>query len=220
MLRNYPDWSVLVVEPQPLTRLGLTCMLRRAPGFEVIGQAGEPAVARERAAALQPAMVLGELRWPSESGLDLLHEIRRRCPQTKLAVVTSLDESVYAERALAAGACGYFTKNEEPDELVNGLREIMAGKIVVSELVKQSLVSGLSATEYTGGESAIAGLSNRELQVFELIGEGWSTIEIAKQLQLSVKTVETYRGKLKQKLNIDNSFRLSRFAMKWSLASV
>ena len=97
---------------------------------------------------------------------------------------------------------------------------IAAGTSGVSDVVKQSLVLGLSTSEQLGGESAIAGLSNRELQVFELIGEGWSTMEIATQLELSVKTVETYRGKLKQKLKIDNSLRLCRFAMKWSLASV
>ena len=212
--------SVLVVEPQPVLRLGLTMLFRTAPGVRLCGQAEESETALRMVAKLQPDIVLTELRLASGTGLEFLQQLKHRHPLIKTAVLTSLDESIYAERALAAGAVGFFSKNEEPDVLLDGLRDMMQGNIVASESVKQSLFSGLSAAERDGEDAAIAALSNRELQVFEMIGQGLSTMEIASQLDLSVKTVETYRSKLKQKLNIENSHRLSRYAMRWSLMSV
>ncbi|MGI9517723.1 MAG: LuxR C-terminal-related transcriptional regulator [Pirellulaceae bacterium] len=218
MSYNDSHATILVVEPQPVMRLGVLWMLDREPGFEVIGQDGDTNSALSVAKSTQPNLILTELRWPSGTGVHFLGQLCQQCPHAAVVVLTALDESVYAERALAAGARGFFVKHEEPGHLLNGLRDILAGKIVVSDSVAQSLVTSLTASDVLGGEAAIAGLSNRELQVFEMIGQGWSTVEMAQQLGLSVKTVETHRSNLKQKLNIENASRLSRFAMKWSLS--
>lgn len=214
---------LLVVDDHPLVRAGLAHLLASEPDLEICAEASgvEDAIAALAAAREDPAgppdLAVVDVKLPDGSGLDLVRELVAGSPALPILVVSVHDELLFAERALRAGARGFINKQESADELVRAIREILAGGTWLSVSIRERW-------KRRGGDPAAPtfppselDLSDRELQVFALIGHGAPTSEIARRLDLSVKTVESYREKIKLKLGLDNGNELMRRAVAWSL---
>ena len=209
--------GVLIVDDHPMVRDGLTTRISGESDLVVCGEAEDCEEALRKVAALHPAIVIVDISLKQGHGIDLIKEIRRRFPQMKMLVHSMYDESVYAERSLRAGALGYINKQAAREHVVEAIRQVLAGKIYVSSDIGDRMMKRSLGVPNETGESPVGTLSNRELQVLTLIGEGCSTRAIATQLNLSVHTIDTYREKLKLKLALKNSTELNRFAVQWVL---
>lgn len=166
---------------------------------------------------MQPDAVIVDLSLEDGNGLELIRRLKNRYPELRLLVCSMRDESLFAERAINAGAHGYINKHEVTSHVIDALRQVLAGKVYLSPDVVERIISGFAHQKQPDSGSSIDGLSNRELEVFWLIGQGRSTAEIAKQLNLSVKTVETHREKIKRKLGLASAGELMRHAVQWDL---
>lgn len=210
---------ILIVEPQPLLRAGIRAVLESNAGLQVTAQTDSQSKAMELVNRQAIDLVITEIRLSAGDGISLIEQLRASHPDTRTVVLTSRDEWLYCERALQAGARGFLGKSCEPESILDGIQEILADKIVVSDRIQQCLYSRLSGGNAGSSQtSGVNQLSTRELQVFEMIGSGLSTRQIADQLELSIKTIDTYREKLKQKLQLENSARLNRLAFEWSFS--
>jgi DNA-binding NarL/FixJ family response regulator len=199
---------VLLVDDHPVMRAGLSMMLERSPEFSLAGEAGNGAEARELITSLQPDMVVLDLVLGGRDGLPLISELLALRPEARVLVYSSLDENVYARRALRAGALGYLMKTENLDAVRTALLAIAAGRRVMSPAVRDAL-----ASESLGGLlPSLQRLSDRELQVLRLVAAGFTLGEIAKELNLSVKTVGGYRERLKSKVGVETARELARRA--------
>jgi len=209
--------QVMIVDDHPLVRAGLTQLIGQQPDFEVCSEAGSLGEAIQAFDAKRPDLVIVDLSLEHRDGIDLIKEIRARTSDTRIVVLTMHEESFYAERALRAGAQGYLTKQEASGKILEALRQILLGKLYVSERLSprllERLITGRSEQEE---EPVTARLSDRELQVFLRIGKGQSTQEIADEQNLSVKTIETYRGHIKRKLDLGDARELMKFAIFWA----
>jgi DNA-binding NarL/FixJ family response regulator len=164
----------------------------------------------------KPNLVLSEIALPDKSGLELIKDITAMRPGLPVLVISMRDELLYAERALRAGARGYITKHESGEKLMHAIRRILSGKIYVSEKISRHVLETLSGGRTTPVRSSIEQLSDREFEVFELIGLGLSAGQIARRLSLSPKTVDAHRAKIKEKLHIKSASELISFAARWS----
>ena len=210
--------KILIVDDHPLVRQGLELLINQRSGWSVSGHAGSTAEALQQLVADKPDLVLVDVSLQDGSGLELLKEVKARDPEIRMLVLSNHDESVYAERALRAGASGYINKLEAGDKLLEAIEEVLKGKIALSRKMTERMV----ARAVGGGSDVrtaqpIEALSDRELEVFELIGRGLTTRQIASKLFLSPKTVETYRESIKTKLELANSTQLVRTAVRWVL---
>ena len=169
----------------------------------------------EAIARLNPDIVLLDLGLPRGHGLELMQDLHAQFPRLPVIIFSSHEESVYAERALRAGARGYLMKHEPPERLVEGMRTVLHGGYALSREASDRLLSAFGSPAKRPSESPVASLGNRELEVFQFIGQGKGTREIAGLLNLSVKTVETYRERLKKKLNVSSGPDLARQAVLW-----
>ena len=160
-------------------------------------------------------MVIVDVSLKQTSGLELIKDIKTRYPGMPVLTLSMHDESLYAERALRAGARGYIMKQQATEELITAIRKVLDGQIYVSDTVAAKMVGKLVSGRPDVGASAIDRLSDRELEVFRLIGEGHGTRQIAEKLHLSVKTIETYRAHIKEKLNLADSAELLLYAIQW-----
>ncbi len=207
-------FRVLIVDDHPIVRQGLRRLIDQEEDLSVCGEAEDVKEARDAIQALSPDAVILDISLKNSDGVDLLKELRIRRLKTPVLVLSMHDESIYAERLLSAGANGYIMKQEASDRFLAALREVLSGGIYVSDAVR-SKIANAAATEDVV-DDPIARLSNRELQVFNLIGQGLSTREIADKLNLSVKTIESHRLTIKEKLNIDSATQLVRYAVRWT----
>lgn len=207
--------GVLIVDDHPLVRQGLTSLINRSPDLQVIGQAEDRQGALACMAEREPAVAVVDLSLAGGSGIDLIKEISKRHPSVVVLVLTMHDELFYAERALRAGARGYVMKGEETDEVIEAIRRVHKGEIYVSEHLHSTLVQRAAAPGPNAPSSAVESLSDRELEVFELVGRGQPTREIAKKLTVSVKTVETHRHRIKEKLGLSTGTQMVRYAIRW-----
>ena len=207
-------FRVLIVDDHPIVRQGLRRLIDQEEDLSVCGEAEDVKEARDAIEALSPDAVILDISLKNSDGVDLLKELRIRRLKTPVLVLSMHDESIYAERLLSAGANGYIMKQEASDRFLAALREVLSGGIYVSDAVR-SKIANAAATEDVV-DDPIARLSNRELQVFNLIGQGLSTREIADKLNLSVKTIESHRLTIKEKLNIDSATQLVRYAVRWT----
>lgn len=207
---------VLVVDDHPLVRFALTQLLNNTKDLICCGEADGVATAKLAATALFPDLVLLDLSLGDGDGFDLIAEWKRLSPAMKVVVVSRHDEVVYAERSLRMGADGFVTKEESPDEVLSCVRLVLSGRRYVSEKIAAQVMKRLAEFPQSSGNHGIESLSNRELQVFRMLGEGRNNKEIATQLELSPKTVETYRDNLKRKLGLPDSVSLIRHAANWS----
>ncbi|MEM7154285.1 MAG: response regulator transcription factor [Myxococcota bacterium] len=207
--------GVLIVDDHPLVRQGLASFINRSDDLRVIGQAPDSQQALAIMAENEPQVAVVDLSLAGGSGLDLLKEIGKRHPNVISLVLTMHNELFYAERALRAGARGYVMKGEETEEVLEAIRQILKGEVYVSQHLHSTLVQRAAALGPTGPSSAVESLSDRELEVFELVGRGQPTREIARQLTVSVKTVETHRHRIKEKLGLSTGTQMVRYAIRW-----
>ncbi len=208
--------KVLIVDDHPLMRAGLTMRISLLPDLQVCGEAasGEEALALVNQA--DPDLVLVDLSLKSGHGLELIKQIKSQHPRVKILVVSAFDESLYAERALRAGALGYLNKQESIEKLPEAIRTVLAGQRFVSATMARRLLDqSFSVSDQS--KTPIERLSNRELEIFQLIGEGLTTGTIANRLFLSTNTIDTHRENIKRKLGLANAGELTRAAVQWVL---
>lgn len=202
---------IVVVDDHAVVRQGLIRLLDSEPDLEVCGEATNPDEALEVVERLSPDLVVVDLALEGADGLDLLKRIAGL--DIRCVVLSMYDESLYAERALRAGASGYVMKEEATETIIEAARAVLDGNIHVSEPIMERILKKLA--NRPSEESPLEFLTDRELQVFRLLGEGNSTREIAELLDLSVKTIETYRAHIMDKLDLENATQLLHRAMEW-----
>jgi DNA-binding NarL/FixJ family response regulator len=205
-----------LVDDHPIVREGLAQVLAGEPDFEVVGQAEEAAGARRDIARLKPDLAIIDLHLREGDGLELIKSLIQMDPGLRILVLTMHAEPYYAERALRAGAKGFLTKEEAGDQILVAIRKILSGDVYVSERISSHLLTRLLGGTARGTDPCER-LSDREMQVFEMIGAGRGTKEIAAELNLSAKTIETYRANIKEKLGLKEGSELVRFAIRWSI---
>ncbi|HXG49630.1 MAG TPA: response regulator transcription factor [Methylomirabilota bacterium] len=206
--------KILVVDDHPMTRLGQVETLNREPDFTVCGEAGTARETIEAINRLKPDVLLMDLTLPDKDGLELIKDIQALHPGLPILVCSMHDEAFYAARVLRAGGRGYVMKSEGPEKLVAALRTVLGGQIALSPSMSARLLEAYSGTTKAGGTPEDK-LTDRELEVLRLFGEGWSTEEIAQKLHLSPKTVDVHRGKIKEKLSLPTTPEFLRFAIRW-----
>lgn len=207
---------VLIVDDHPITREGLAIRLSREPDMQVCGEASDIPDAITQVAACCPDVAIVDVSLKTGCGIDLTRRIRERCPGLKILVWSMYPDSLYARRALQAGANGYLNKEQAPDMIVTAIRHIMGGGVFLSPEATQTFLRDIGPGKEPLSDP-IASFSDRELQVFRFLGKGLSTLQIAEQLHLSPKTVETYRYRLRTKLSVDTGAELLRQAIRWVL---
>jgi len=203
------------VDDHPLFRDGLVQLINRQRDLICCGQAGTSAAALTAMEVHCPDFILLDLRLGQEDGLELIKSCKARCPSIAILVISQFDEAIYAERALRAGARGYLMKEEATDEVIRAIRSILDGELYVSRKMSVVVLHKVLKQEPQSASIGVESLSDRELQVFQLLGSGASTRQIANSLHLSVKTIETYRENLKHKLQFSNGVELVRHARAW-----
>jgi len=208
---------VFLIDDHPIVRHGLAQLLSAEPGLEVCGQAEDTATALAAISPAVPNVILVDVSLGAASGIDLIRELKQRVSRAAVLVVSMHDERLYAERALRAGASGYVMKHEPTDAIVRAIRTVASGGIFVSEEISVRLLRLWVANGAPREGSPLDALSNRELHVLELIGRGLGTRAIANLLHISVKTVESYRARLKEKMNLGSGIELMRFAIRWAV---
>lgn len=206
---------ILIVDDHPVVREGLVQQINREPDLEVCGQADNASQAVALVQQALPDLVLADLNLPGRSGLELIRDIRALSPALPVLVLSMHDESVYAERVLRAGGRGYVSKQAGSEKLADAIRHVLRGQIYVSETVSTRLLDGLSGNQSARVASPMEQLTDRELEVFTLIGQAKETREIAKRLGMSCKTVEAHRGAIKRKLKLRTGPELTRHAVLW-----
>jgi len=208
-----------LVDDHPILRRGIADLINGETALEVCGEAGNMQDAFSLATKLKPDLAIIDVSLDGNNGIELMKNLTSRFPNLPLIAYSMHDESIYAERALRAGAKGYVMKQASPEMLLEAISQVLKGKIFLSEQMSDRLLGKLVGA---GGSAApmtspIDKLSDRELEVLQLMGKGLSTSQIADKLCLSVKTIETYREHLKQKLNLASGQELLRYAIEWSL---
>jgi DNA-binding NarL/FixJ family response regulator len=201
---------VLIVDDHPVVRQGIKLMIEAESDLTICGEAQTEQQARKLVRELRPDALLVDLSLSEGDGFNVVRDVHAHFPEIRVLVLSMHDEAIYAERLLAEGASGYIMKQAATDQLVTALRTVLRGERFVSESLKKSLET---RREVDGGPSSR--LSGRELQVISLIGRGLGTREIADNLSLSVKTVETHRLTIKRKLALDTNAQLVQYAIKW-----
>ena len=208
---------ILVVDDHPIVRQGLTLLIDREPDLVVCGEAEEAMGAMHVLDSARPDVLIVDISLNGPDGLDLLKNIRSTRPVLPVLILSMHDESIYAERALRAGANGYIMKQEATEKVLVAVRRILGGEIYVSDRIANKLLKHYISGSGTLRDSSISDLSDRELEVFRLIGEGHGTRQIADELHLSVKTVESYQAHIKEKLSLRSARELMQRAIQWSL---
>jgi DNA-binding NarL/FixJ family response regulator len=206
---------IIVVDDHPIVRLGVRHMVEAENDLEICGEADSAQAALVLAADVRPRLAIVDLSLAHGTGFDLIRLLRETGPGLSVLVLSMHDEALYAERVLRAGARGYIMKREAITGLVGAIRTVLSGRIYVSETMGQTFLERLAQEDATAGDP-LAQLTDRELEVFELIGRGRSTSEIARQLGVSVKTIETYRSNIKSKMNLADASDLVRAATTWA----
>lgn len=206
---------MLIVDDHPLIRQGIRTLLSHEADIEVCGEAESAADALAVIEKTKPDVATVDLSLKESSGLELIKDIRIRFPKMLILVVSMRDEGLYAERALRAGALGYVTKDEGPQKILEGLRKILQGQVHVSEKMASKVMSKIIAGTSEKSSSPVSQLTDRELAVFELLGKGLPSREVAKNLHISPKTVESHRERIKEKLKLDSATDLLKHAIQW-----
>ena len=206
---------ILIVDDHPLVRAGLAQLIGDCPDLEVCAEAADMAEALKQIDSTNPDLAIIDLSLAGGSGLDLIEHIKSRNRNILMLVASMHDEMLYAERVLAAGARGYINKQEAQESIIRAIRQVLSGKVYLSEAMTERMLSGM--VDAGPEKRAIDSLSNRELQVFELIGQGVPSGQIASQLNLSIKTIETHQAHIKQKLGLGSAHELNQRAIRWMM---
>jgi DNA-binding NarL/FixJ family response regulator len=209
--------KVFVVDDHPIVRQGLALLINREQDLVVCGEAEDAQSAMQSVNAVRPDIMVVDISLSGPDGLDLLKDVRMRHPDLPVLILSMHDESIYAERALRAGAQGYIMKQEATEKVLVALRRILSHEIYVSERIANRMLQRYIGSPSSERASSVADLTDRELEVFRLIGEGHSTRQIAEELHISVKTVESYQAHIKEKLSLRTARELVQHAIQWSI---
>ncbi len=207
---------LLVVDDHPMMRQGLEMLINHEPDLMVCGEAENAHQALAAVGTLKPDLVLADISMPGKNGLEFIKDIQAMHPGTAVLAVSMHDESIYAERVLRAGGRGYIMKQEGGKKLMQAIRRVLGGEIYVSDKMSASILELFSGNRAGGSQSPVELLTDREFEVFQLIGEGKGTREIAGELHVSVKTIEVHRLHLKEKLKLATAPQLVRYAVRWA----
>jgi len=208
-------YKILIVDDHPVFCFGMSELINKEEDLVVCGSVESMKKTSDAIARLQPDLVVVDISLKDGNGIDLVQEIKKEYALPML-VLSMYDESLYAERSLLAGASGYIMKQEAISLVVEAIRCVLGGDIYASHTVKEKVFKRLTSQQTADSKSPLDILTNRELEVFRLIGEGFSTKEIADRLHLSIKTIGTYRENLKEKLKLKHFTDLVKFAVHWS----
>ena len=207
--------KVLIVDDHPILRKGLAMLINQEPDLVVIAEADNAQKALEMIDKHKPDMLIVDISLPGIDGIELIKTVKLRYRNLPSLVVSMHDEMLFAERALRAGARGYIMKQEALERVLVAIRRILAGEIFVSDKITTNMLEKLVSVDGTATNSAVGLLSNRELTVFRMIGQGIKTSQIAEKLHLSVKTIESYRSHIKEKLKLTDGTDLLKYAIQW-----
>jgi DNA-binding NarL/FixJ family response regulator len=210
---------VLVVDDHPMVRDWLTQLIDREADLEVCGEAANASQTLHAIPKLKPDLAILDLAMEGSLGMDLIKEIKSRHEALPVLVLSMHDESLYAERAIRAGAAGYVTKQEAAENILRAIRGVLNGEIYVSEKVAGKLLHSITRGRTGPPASHVDTLSDRQLDVLRLMGRGYSTVQIAQELHLSVKTVESYCARIKEKLNLQTASELRQYAIRFTKAT-
>ena len=206
---------ILLIDDHPIMRHGLAQLIRMEPELEVCGEAGTAASGLAELDKLKPDLVIVDLTLPDKHGLELLKDIQALRPGQRCIVLSMHDESLYAERALRAGARGYVMKETAAENLITAIQRVLGGGIYISETMASRMLEQVSGQRGKTGSTGVDQLSDRELEVLEMIGRGTPTKLIAEKLNISARTVEAHRAHIKEKLAITDGAALVRYAVQW-----
>jgi DNA-binding NarL/FixJ family response regulator len=206
---------IFIIDDHPIVRFGMAQILGCEPDLEVCGDAEDGRAVAGKLRLANPDLVLLDLSLSSGSGIDLLRQIKETWPELRVLVVSTHDERLYGERVIRGGACGYVMKAAPPEEFLNAVRRALQGAMVVSDALAAVLLSSIMPGPREPA-SPLAGLSDRELEIFELIARGSSTRAIAEALHISVKTVESHQFNLRKKLGVESTHHLRHLAYTWT----
>ena len=210
-------YRILIVDDHPLVRDGLISLITHHADLEVCGEAEDAITALKFIEQLKPDVAIVDISLKNGNGLDLVKRLKSHGTKTKLLVLSMHDEYLYAERAIRAGAMGFINKQSARRSIIKAIRHVLAGNIYVSEEMSERMLNQSVSQANNPEVSPVERLSDRELAVFEFLGQGVPPREISKTLKISTKTVETYRDHIKKKLNLNSSGELNRFAIEWSI---
>ena len=208
---------VLIVDDHPVVRYGLLQLLSSEPDFEVCGEAASAQEALALVNQRKPDIAVVDISLQGTNGIELIKQIHAVHPEARILVSSMHDETLFAERALRAGASGYINKQMAMPEMVGAIRRVLSGKVYLSTSMTERMVERAARPDTDTSRSVMQRLSDRELEVFSLLGDGLSTREVAQRLNLSVKTIETHRAQIKRKLGLRNSTELIQRAVEWTL---
>lgn len=210
--------NVLIVDDHPLVREGLITLLSKQHDFSVCGEASGIAEARELARATKPCVAIVDLTLKDGNGISLIKELVEQYAGLKVLALSMHDETLFAERALRAGAAGYVNKHDASRTIIHAIRTVLDGRLYLSEqMTNRMLARSVGSKKHSESASPVARLSDREVEIFEMIGRGLTSREIADQLDVSQRTIDTHRENIKQKLEIKNAVELTRHAVQWAL---
>jgi len=207
---------IFLVDDHPLVREWLTNLIHQQTDMTVCGESETAPHALQTIAGAKPDVAIVDLSLKDSSGIELIKALREAQPNVAVLVLSMHDEEHYAERALRAGAKGYVMKRETTRKVIEAIRKILEGKLYVSEKVAQGMTSRMFQAKPPEGVSPVEQLSDRELEVFEMLGQGQGTRQIAEALRVSVKTVQAYCARMKEKMNLDSATELLREAIRWN----
>ena len=211
-----PKRKVFLVDDHPLVREWLTNLINQQPDLVVCGETESAPHALQAIAAAQPDVAIVDISLQGSSGIELIKNLKQSHPDVAILVLSMHDESLYAERALRAGAKGYIMKRETTRKVIEGIRQILDGKLFVGDSVKEEFTRRLVENKKQAPRSPVEELSDRELEVFEMLGLGLGTRQIADALRVSIKTVQAYCARAKEKLNVNSATELLREAIRWN----
>ena len=206
---------ILLVDDHPMMRAGLAQVIDKQPDMVSCGEAGTAAEALEKISALGPDLILSDITMPGRNGVEFIKDVKAAWPELPILVVSMHDETIYAERVLRAGARGYIMKEAGGENLLIAVRWILQGQVYVSAAISARILDNLSARKPRGSSSPIERLSDREFEVFQLIGQGKSNSQIARELRLSSKTIDVHRSHIKEKLALKDATALVHAAIRW-----
>ena len=210
-----PAKKVFIVDDHPVFRDGLVRIAAAIPGLVVCGEADNARDAFDSISRLNPDIVLMDINLPGKSGLELLQDVHAMHPDLPVLVISMHDEQLYAERVLRAGGRGYIMKQEGPDKMREAITKVLNGQVYASERTAGAILDALSRPRSSASTSTMGKLTDRELEVLRLTGQGKDNRAIAKDLHISLKTVDTHRGHIKEKLGLKNGTELIHYAVRW-----
>jgi DNA-binding NarL/FixJ family response regulator len=214
-LSDQPSKKVFIVDDHPVFRDGLVRIASAVPGLAVCGEADNAKDAFDAISKLNPDLVLLDISLPGKSGLELLQDVHAMMPELPVLVISMHDEQLYAERVLRAGGRGYILKQEGPEKIRNAITKVLNGRVYASERTAAAILDALSRPRCLGSTSTVGKLTDRELEILRLTGQGKDNRAVAKELHISLKTVDTHRGHIKEKLGLKNGTELIHFAVRW-----